>query len=69
MAYLTYGQVLTMGYRDADSRYQRGYISRRVDADSQPVHVAGGNRRGALYVLLPAANSSQYCIRQYLRLA
>lgn len=62
-----YQDAINSGYRPADATYQRGYISRRADPMQQPVHVAGGHRKGQLYVLLPTNKSTQYCIRQYLK--
>lgn len=63
---MTYADAIKAGYKEADTKYQRGYISRRADPDAQPVRVAGGSRKGQLYVLLPCYRSTQYCIRQYL---
>lgn len=63
---MTYGEAKKAGYIDADTTYQRGYVSRKVDIDSQVVHAAGGKRKNDLYVLLPCFNSSQYCMRQYI---
>lgn len=65
----TYADALNSGYVNADSAYQRGYISRRTDTSAAPVMVAGGSRKGQLYVLMPCSISSQYCIRQYLKRA
>lgn len=62
----TYGAALAAGYSDGDQTWERGYISRKSKLDDLPVKVAGGNRKGNLYVLLPAYTSTQYCIRQYL---
>lgn len=62
----TYQDALNQGYRDADTTYQRGYVSRRADPMRQEIHTAGGNRKGQLYVLLPSRRTTQYCIRQYL---
>lgn len=63
---MTYQDAISAGYKDADQKYQRGYISRKADQLSQEVHTAGGSRKGSLYVLLPCWTSTQYCIRQYL---
>lgn len=63
---MTYAEALREGYKNADTKYQRGYISRRVDPGAQVVHTASGNRKGQKYVLLPCFHSTQYCIRQYL---
>ena len=63
---MTYLQALQSGYRNADQQYQRGYVSRKVDVDTQWVYTAGGSRKGDKYVLLPAWNTTQFCIRQYI---
>lgn len=63
---MTYGEALDMGYRMGDIKYQRGYVSRRVDVLEQPVKEAGGSRKGELYVLIPNRYSTNYCYRQYL---
>ncbi len=38
---MTYADAIKAGYKIADTKYQRGYISRRADPDAQPVRVAG----------------------------
>ena len=63
---MTYKQAIFAGYRDADTKYQRGYISRKVEKNNQTVYTAGGNRRGEKYILLPCYHSTKYCVRQYL---
>ena len=63
---MTYADAIKAGYKDGGTKYQRGYISRRVDTMAQPVRVAGGNRKGQLYVLLPSYDSTRYCVRRYL---
>lgn len=65
----TLSDALKNGYTLADCTFQRGYISRKADASLQPVHVAGGSRKGQLYVLLPCWQSTTYCYRQYLKKA
>jgi len=62
----TLSEALAAGYVRGDMKYQRGYVSRRADIGKSPVHVAGGRRKGELYVLLPSWRSSIYCMRQYL---
>ena len=64
---MTYREAIENGYTDADTKYQRGYVSRKANTKEQPVQEAGGSRKGQLYVLLPCFTSTQYCIRQYLR--
>lgn len=62
----TYEEAKTQGYSIAFLRYQRGYISRNTNIDKAPVMVAGGARKGMLYVLVPCWKSTQYCQRMYL---
>lgn len=64
-------QALENGYKLADCAYQSGYVSRKYDIDNTyperfKIHEAGGNRKGQLYFLRPAFNTSRYCLRQYL---
>lgn len=64
---MTYREALAAGYRDSDARMYRGYVSRKIDPMEQEVQVAGGNRKGELYVELPNRRSSYYGkLRQYL---
>lgn len=53
-----------------DAKSQAGYVSRRGGAkkerDDTPVFVAGGNRKGQLYYLLPRYDTTRYCYRCYL---
>ena len=63
---MTYAEEKAAGYTDGRESYQRGYVSRKVNIDALPVLTASGNLKGAPYVLLPAYNTSQYCIRRYL---
>lgn len=64
---MTLRQALDKGYTMGDTAYFRGYVSRKINPDCQPVKTAGGRRAGELYVELPCWQSSQYAIRQYLR--
>lgn len=63
---MTYTEAKARGYKDADSTWFRGYVSRKIDTDQQTVKVAGGSRKGQLYVELPSWASTNYAIRQYL---
>lgn len=63
----TYADYKAAGYTDADLQWTRGYVSRKCNQDEQPVEVAGGRRKGDLYVLLPSWQSTTYCLRQYLK--
>lgn len=65
----TLSDAINAGYTLADTTYQRGYVSVRQPSSFAPVHIAGGNRRGQLYVLLHNPSSTMYCYRQYLRRA
>lgn len=60
---MTYAEAKEKGYKDGRTRYQRGYVSRKIDVDKQKVHT---NKYGWMYVLLPCWKSSQYCVRRYL---
>lgn len=60
---MTYAEAKKEGYSDGRKTLQRGYVSRKVNADEQMVVT---NSRGEKYVLLPCFTSSQYCTRQYL---
>ena len=62
----TLSDALDQGYRIADQMYQRGYISRKTDIGAQPIKVAGGSRRGQLYIEAPCSTSTQYSYRIYL---
>lgn len=63
---MTYAQALENGYRDGDLMYFQGYVSRRVNQGEQPVMIAGGTRKGELYVELPNWRSTNFSFRQYL---
>lgn len=64
---MTYREALAAGYRDADARMYRGYVSRKIDIMAQEVQIAGGSRKGELYVELPNPRSTYYgLLRQYL---
>lgn len=65
----TYGEATAMGYIDHDCAWQRGYVSRKTDINTQPIQVAGGNRNGQLYIDIPSWRSTRFCYRQYLRKA
>lgn len=64
----TYYDAISAGYKDYDVRWQRGYVKRRHwNLHDAPIHVAGGKRKGQLYVLMPSWKSSRYCYRLYLK--
>lgn len=62
----TYADAINKGYTISFYSWQRGYISRKSIDATRPVKVAGGRRRGMLYVVFPSFDSSQYCLRAYL---
>lgn len=63
---MTYKEAKLAGWKDADIKYQSGYVSRKTDPETRTVLTAKGNRKGQLYVLLPCYTSTRYCLRQYL---
>lgn len=63
---MTLQEALNMGYSLGDIKYQRGYVSRKVNINNQPVLAAQGTRNNEKYVLVPAWNTTNYCFRQYL---
>lgn len=65
---MTVADAFALGYRPYDQKYQRGYVSRVTwnESDAE-VLTAGGNRKGELYFLAPAWETSNYCYRVYLR--
>ncbi len=53
------------GWERGDTRFARGYISRKSTPDQRAIHCGGGARRGQLYVDEPSWESTSYCRRQY----
>ena len=64
---MTYKEAKEQGYKDIYQRYQRGYVSRKINTDDQPVLKSGRNGKGPEYVLLPAGRTTRFCVRQYIR--
>ena len=54
-----------------DTTLERGYVSRKKDIEipyeDHVIYMAGGKRKGQLYIYLPCFYSSQYCHRAYLK--
>ena len=54
-----------------DIKLERGYVSRKKDIEipyeDHVLHMAGGRRKGQLFIYLPCYYSSQYCHRAYLK--
>lgn len=63
---MTYWEALNSGYRVSCIKWQRKYVSRKVDIMDQPVKFAGGSRKGQPYIELPSWQSTQYSLRAYL---
>lgn len=63
---MTYKEAKANGYKVVGSAWTRKYISRKINVDEQPVHEAGGRRKGLLYVEVPSWKSTQYSTRLYL---
>ena len=62
---MTLKEALQKGYTLGQTSWQRGYISRKTDVNSQEV-MYGGRKHDMPYVLVPSFKSSSYCVRQYL---
>ena len=60
---MTFKSALDSGYKLERQAYQLGYVSRKINVLESPVW---RTRRNKLFVLLPAFNTTKYCIRQYL---
>jgi hypothetical protein len=63
---MIYKEAIAAGYAESDSKWARGYVSRKINVNDQQVFLAGGRRKGYLYVLTPGYGSTRYCRRQYL---
>jgi len=59
-------EAVAAGYIMSDAKWERGYVSRKSDIAKATVQVAGGSRKGELFVIMPSWDSTQYCVRQYL---
>lgn len=62
----TLNDAYNEGYRITETKHVRGYLSRAINEYEQPVKIAGGLRRGQMYVDLPCYISSTYHYRCYL---
>ena len=63
----TAAEVEEMGWETYDSRWTKGYISRKSKPVDWPICTAGGSRRGALFYRHPSWESTHYCYRTYIR--
>ena len=66
---MTYAEAIATGYKELGTRWQRKYVSRKVDVDSQPLIKPGGKYRrykDLWYVELPSWASTRYSHRVYL---
>lgn len=54
-----------------DTTLERGYVSRKKDIkipyEDHEIHIAGGKRKGDMFIYLPCYYSAQYCHRAYLK--
>lgn len=54
-----------------DIKLERGYVSRKKDIEiayeDHQIHIAGGRRKGEIFIYLPCYYSSQYCHRAYIK--
>ena len=54
-----------------DTTLERGYVSRKKDIEipyeDHTIYMAGGRRKGQIFIYLPCYYSSQYCHRAYLK--
>lgn len=62
------------GYRDfciIDTALERGYVSRKKDIkipyEEHEIYMAGGRRKGDMFIYLPCFYSNHYCHRAYLK--
>lgn len=62
----TYMDAINQGYTFVFHSFQRGYVSRKAKIADLPVKIAGGKRKGMLYVCMPYWESTRYCVRSYL---
>ena len=66
-ALVTVADYLAAGWVEGEATRQRGYVSRKsFSSADQVVRVAGGSRKGQLYYIAPAWDSTTYSYRQYL---
>lgn len=63
---MTLQDAIYQGYKLGENKYFRGYVSRKIDIYKQPVKVAGGNRKGQLYIEAPNFGSTRFSLRIYL---
>lgn len=68
IAYNTLAEARAAGYRETrETALQVGYIKKNTDYEQAPVYIAGkGRQAGKLFYLMPAQNSTRYCMRVYL---
>jgi len=67
---MTVAELMLKGYKVADVKYQRGYMSRKnFDFGNSAILSAGGSRKGQFYALIPCMESTRYCKRVYFEVA
>lgn len=58
--------AIAQGYFIKEKKFQRGYVSRKIDFYDSEVFTAQGRRKGQLYFLYPCPWSTRFCCRIYL---
>jgi hypothetical protein len=68
MEWMTVEEALANGWTLADTTWQRGYVSRRVDVRKQVLQRVPnvGKRARQYYFDVPSFTSTYYCRRQYI---
>ena len=57
--------MLHLGFEVNDAEWTQGYVSRKADPLEALAFVAGGSRKGQIFVEMPCYFSTKYCFRQY----
>jgi hypothetical protein len=62
----TLGEIKAAGYVHRDTKWTRGYVSRKkIITDYTLVHEGKGSRQGQYYYDAPSWQSTRYCNRVY----
>lgn len=69
----TYAEAISLGYRVVDRKIQQiyhgnraVYVSIKADLNAAPIQIAGGKRKGQLFVWHNDGVASGYSVRLYL---
>jgi hypothetical protein len=60
-------EVDAAGFVFLDSRWTRGYVSRKSSSKDRPAYLAGGARKGLIAVRVPSWDSTRLCRVEYYR--